>query len=259
MGYIYAIGDLHGKYELLLEALTHIDLEDTGNKLYFLGDYIDRGDKSLETITFVKQLWESKPLQVFPIMGNHEVMLLEDLESDIFSEDGHDRLISLLPEGERGVIDFSKGNLIQKYRKLQQLFREKQGELIAWVENLPLYQETKGQIFVHAGITEEENWKVVTDPHTFLWSRKYSTGYFEKDIIMGHTPTSMIVNDLSFHKILWDGASHYYVDGHAFRVNQLQILRYDTEREVYECFDHDLGIYSVLEPYEGFGIGILST
>lgn len=250
MSFVYAIGDLHGKYDLLTEVMNYIDLEEKENTLYFLGDYIDRGEKSLETITYVRDLWENKPLQVFPLMGNHELMLLDDLESRGFQEDGYRRILSLLLEEHRGLVDFSKGNLVEKFRSLQALFYEKQGGLVEWIENLPLYQETKWQIFAHAGIEEEENWKVVTDPNTFLWSRKCNTGYFHKDIIVGHTPTKVITKDSGFNEILWDGKSHFYIDGHAFEVNRLQVLRFDTETEEYSYLEDETKTFLPVQPYD---------
>jgi len=52
---IYAVGDIHGRLDLLTELLARIDadiaLRPTMRPVYvFLGDYIDRGSSSRETI-----------------------------------------------------------------------------------------------------------------------------------------------------------------------------------------------------------------
>jgi predicted phosphodiesterase len=41
MAMIYAMSDIHGYYDLMVENLKLIDLEDKENKLIFCGDYID--------------------------------------------------------------------------------------------------------------------------------------------------------------------------------------------------------------------------
>lgn len=70
------IGDLHGDYYSLKQLLTMVDirkrLEDKSNKVVFLGDYIDRGPKQLETLESVLNLFKSNPDQVILLRGNHE-------------------------------------------------------------------------------------------------------------------------------------------------------------------------------------------
>lgn len=66
---IYAIGDIHGCYDTLVELF---DLLDPEIPIIFLGDIVNRGPKSLETIRFVKSLGDRARL----ILGNHEMSLL---------------------------------------------------------------------------------------------------------------------------------------------------------------------------------------
>lgn len=81
---IYAIGDIHGRADLLarMRALIDRDLEKTqpaAASLVLLGDYVDRGPDS-------KQVLDSLAGEPFPIptemlLGNHEAMLLAFLEN----------------------------------------------------------------------------------------------------------------------------------------------------------------------------------
>lgn len=251
MAYIYAMSDIHGKLALFQEALSYLDLEKKENQLYLLGDYIDRGEDSLGTISLVRSLSLEKPEQVFPLLGNHELLLLSDLEEMYFSEQSIERLAGMLTEEEKKEIDLKKIYKVvrKEFLKLGDLVRKKRADLLEWIEDLNLFYETSSHIFVHAGINQEENWQETTDIHTLLWTRSFNTGSFYKDIIMGHTPTGMIANNFDFHGIYWDGEAHFYIDGHAFRVNQLQILRYDTESKAYFHFVHELKEFLPLIPY----------
>ena len=87
VGRIYAIGDIHGRADLLMPLMERIVAEgdpDIGPPLVvFLGDYIDRGPDSadaLELLTTVAGWTEIKP--VF-LLGNHELMLLRFLSDPV--------------------------------------------------------------------------------------------------------------------------------------------------------------------------------
>jgi serine/threonine protein phosphatase 1 len=75
-----AIGDIHGCSQALraiVEAITPTE-DDT---LVLLGDYVDRGPDSRGVIEFVLEL-ESR-CRVVPLLGNHELMLLDALENPL--------------------------------------------------------------------------------------------------------------------------------------------------------------------------------
>ncbi|UCH37948.1 MAG: serine/threonine protein phosphatase [Candidatus Bathyarchaeota archaeon] len=67
---IIVIGDLHGDYC----SFTQVEamFNSTRDMLLFLGDYGDRGSKSIEVIRGVKNLQDKYPKQVLALMGNHE-------------------------------------------------------------------------------------------------------------------------------------------------------------------------------------------
>ena len=80
MAYIYAISDIHGELEIFEEVFKLINLIDKENKLVLLGDYISRKEEAdyHETLSFIKELEEKYQGQIIVLMGNHELMLLED-------------------------------------------------------------------------------------------------------------------------------------------------------------------------------------
>jgi len=82
---LYAIGDIHGRLDLITELLTKIaddagrHPEDSERRLIFLGDYIDRGMQSRGVVETLL----SKPWSGFAstfLMGNHEEAMLDFLE-----------------------------------------------------------------------------------------------------------------------------------------------------------------------------------
>jgi serine/threonine protein phosphatase 1 len=79
---IYAVGDIHGRLDLLNELLARIDadiaLRPTLRPVYvFLGDYIDRGPSSRETIDRLVEHRETNE-SVF-LRGNHELIAIKCL------------------------------------------------------------------------------------------------------------------------------------------------------------------------------------
>ncbi len=92
---VVGIGDLHGHYpslERLLDSLQsayHIfrprepDRLRSGVTLVFTGDYIDRGDNALGIIDRLRSLGERNPGQIVTLLGNHELMALEDYDDAV--------------------------------------------------------------------------------------------------------------------------------------------------------------------------------
>jgi serine/threonine protein phosphatase 1 len=83
---IYAIGDVHGRLDLLREMIQAIEADDAKRPaaqttIVLLGDLIDRGPDSAGAVALVREWTKQRRLRL--IMGNHEEMFL-----DSFSKPG---------------------------------------------------------------------------------------------------------------------------------------------------------------------------
>lgn len=190
---IYAIGDIHGKAEVLAKLLTRIeqDAQDfEGNLLIqlFLGDYVDRGEQSCEV---VEQLLQTPPKghDRICLMGNHEATLLDFLNDPTI-------IRPWLQYGGMATLDSYGVSLPQTLsgEDLQTLHQEFQAALPdshrQFFHSLrPCYQQGD-YFFVHAGIDPKQPLEEQSFD-TFLWIRDdflNHPGFYEHYIVHGHTP-----------------------------------------------------------------------
>lgn len=86
---VYAIGDIHGRADLLRDLLGQIDRDDQARPpaethLIFVGDLIDRGPASAEVVDLVMAVAEKRPFTRL-LMGNHEEVFLRVLDGEVAS------------------------------------------------------------------------------------------------------------------------------------------------------------------------------
>ena len=120
----YAIGDIQGCYEELRQLLKKINFKSDCDTVWFTGDLVNRGPKSLETLRFIKSLEDN----AISVLGNHDLHLL--------------------------AIAYTQKKP-GRYDTLDEIFNAPDREdLLNWLRHLPLiHVDTDIQItMVHAGI-----------------------------------------------------------------------------------------------------------
>ncbi len=125
----YAIGDLQGCLDPLQRLLEGIAFDPSADRLWFVGDLVNRGPQSLETLRFVKSLGAAATV----VLGNHDLHLV--MQSAGYGKANR--------EDTLGPI----------------LHAKDRNELIDWLRAQPLcYRERIGSedwLLVHAGLLPE--------------------------------------------------------------------------------------------------------
>jgi serine/threonine protein phosphatase 1 len=74
LGADYIIGDIHGHYSRLMSQLAELDFDFKNDRLFCVGDLIDRGPESAEVLALLAEEW------FFSLLGNHEYFMLSGLK-----------------------------------------------------------------------------------------------------------------------------------------------------------------------------------
>ncbi len=154
---VYAIGDIHGRFDLLMAMLERIQADtetlppDSRAQIVFLGDYIDRGNHSRTVIDHLIA-WPHPHLDVIFLRGNHEATMLSFLE-DISAGPGwltYGGVNTLLSYGVRPPVDVPPR---LRMAAVQYQLRETLPTAhIAFLRRLAFTHEIGSYLFVHAGI-----------------------------------------------------------------------------------------------------------
>jgi len=192
----YAIGDVHGCHDLLLDLLDGIAKHAAGrpHKLVFLGDYIDRGPDSAAVVHTVRTLQQSSPGSVICLLGNHEAMLLNAVTDprvfDLWLRNGGDTALASF--GAKSARDLPE-------------------DVVGWLKSLPTFYETGRHYFVHAGVNPAKPLARQEDRDR-LWIREPFLGSshdFGKHIVHGHTPLQSGVPDEQPYRTNLDTGAAY--------------------------------------------------
>lgn len=76
----FVVGDIHGSYDLVIDAMRQAKFNPSKDRLFAVGDLIDRGPGSPRCAKFLAQPY------VHAVRGNHEDMLLELYEDGVPDE-----------------------------------------------------------------------------------------------------------------------------------------------------------------------------
>lgn len=126
----YAIGDVQGCFDSMLELLKLIKFKPDHDQLWFVGDLVNRGSKNLEVLRFIRDLGDG----AVTTLGNHDLHLL--------------------------AVAFEHRDIHHKNDTFHDIVAAEDFEdLIDWLRHQPLlhHDEQSGYTMVHAGLPPQWN------------------------------------------------------------------------------------------------------
>jgi serine/threonine protein phosphatase 1 len=200
----YAITDLHGRYDLLIQALNTIFRRPGGGTVITLGDYVDRGPESRQIISHLMTLRDAPQAgwKVICLKGNHEDMMYETL---------------MKPLDMGWWVGNGGGATLKSYNS------EVPSNHLHWINQLPSIHTDKHRVFVHAGVDPARPLDDQTEEFK-LWYRytdNADIGHGERHVVHGHTP-----NPLGPEKY----KNRTNLDTLAWRTGRLVVAVFDDEK-----------------------------
>jgi serine/threonine protein phosphatase 1 len=188
---LYAIGDIHGRLDLL-EAMHERIRDDIAAhtpkdwRIIHLGDYTDRGPSSKGVLEFLIAA-EAHDARNISLMGNHDWGLLDFLArpepNGLFANNGGQETARSYGVELRFVPGAS---FLEDHAKLRDAVPE---EHVAFTRSLPRFAAFGDFFFCHAGIRPGVALER-QDPHDLMWIRGEfldHPGLYEKVVVHGHT------------------------------------------------------------------------
>jgi bis(5'-nucleosyl)-tetraphosphatase (symmetrical) len=124
----YAIGDVQGCYGELRQLLAAVGFDRARDRLWFVGDLVNRGPESLAVLRFVRDLGSA----AITVLGNHDLHLLT-YAAGLAKPRADDTLDGVLAAPDRD-------------------------ELMQWLRGLPMIHVEGEHVLVHAGLLPQ--WSV---------------------------------------------------------------------------------------------------
>lgn len=121
----YIVGDIQGCFDELQLLLNKANFDPRHDTIWFAGDLVARGPKSLETLRFVKSLGTA----AMTVLGNHDLHLLA-VSLGIHPQKKKDRTLPIFSAPDRN-------------------------ELLDWLRQQPLLAEHEEFVVCHAGISPQ--------------------------------------------------------------------------------------------------------
>jgi serine/threonine protein phosphatase 1 len=191
---IYAIGDVHGRADLLVQLLARIDTDLKVNPIaqsiqVFLGDYIDRGPHSREVLDVL--VARRRNHTILCLKGNHETYVAGVLKDPSVLSDWRrvGGVYTLLSYG----VTPSMTDDAEMHNDIAAEFDQALPDSHRrFVQGLALSFTCGDFFFTHAGVRPGIP-LVLQHPRDLLWIRDdflLHEGSFGKIVVHGHTPTS---------------------------------------------------------------------
>ena len=206
MSLTYVIPDIHGRYDLLSDALTDISARSGGEAgaIVTIGDYVDKGPDSKAVIDRllrgVADGWRFVALK-----GNHDAMMVQALRDPA-------KMPSWMAKGGDAALASYGGDPAA----VPQVH-------IAWLDQLRLKYIDAHRVYVHAGVDPETPLDRQSEA-TLLWKRYpkgFSGGFGNLHVVHGH-------DNFPDGPLLFEGRTN--LDTLAWRTGRLTVGVFDDDR-----------------------------
>jgi bis(5'-nucleosyl)-tetraphosphatase (symmetrical) len=122
----YVVGDVHGCFDTLLGLLADCGFDPGRDRLWLVGDLVNRGPKSLEVLRWAADLDQRLGERMVAVAGNHDLHLVSR-HAGIAAAKRRDTLDAVLAAPDAS-------------------------ELVDWLRRRPLLHRDGGWLLVHAGL-----------------------------------------------------------------------------------------------------------
>nr|MBI3613415.1 symmetrical bis(5'-nucleosyl)-tetraphosphatase [Nitrospirota bacterium] len=182
----YAIGDIQGCFSALQRLISRLSFDPSRDRLWFVGDLVNRGPDSLSVLRYVKGLGKA----AVTVLGNHDLHLLA-IAAGVTQLGRKDTLHEVLEAPDRD-------------------------ELLLWLRRQPLLHSADGFLLLHAGLAPQwsaaKAGQLAREVETILQSPRYrefltylyEVGYRENngprrwsEKLTGHERLGVIANALT--------------------------------------------------------------
>lgn len=209
---IVAVGDVHGRADLLERLLEYIYVNLPQVRIIFLGDIIDRGPYSRQAMDLVEHELSRQPASIL-IQGNHEDLMLRfldrgsELSRGWHYNGGAATVASYGYEGYEFIGDDGLGRFTDE---LVCRFLDEHSSHVFMLRNaLPCFQ-TEDYFFVHAGIDPAIP-LYEQDPYLMRWDSRPLIAHsrqLPKTVIHGHTITASRQPEVSLSRVNLDSGAY---------------------------------------------------
>lgn len=235
---LYAIGDIHGMYNELVnlyqKILDHSKDFSGPHTIIFLGDYIDRGLYSKKVIDFLNQDPPSNFKHIY-LKGNHEDMFLNTMnyvEGSVndFGDYYSGNAVHLWLQNGGETTAFSYECVLMDFFTDPVKIRMNMNSLAVFIRNKTQISYREGNFFfVHAGVDPRMDISKNKE-NTFLWIREEFLNY-EGSFYLDGDPVIVVHG----HTILKDGKidirpNRVNIDTFAFRTKILSAIAIEDDK-----------------------------
>jgi serine/threonine protein phosphatase 1 len=221
---VYAVGDIHGRVDLLDRLIRKIVAEhqtlDDGRTmvLVFLGDYIDRGDQTRETLDYLIRLVDAGDGNIHLLMGNHEAALLEFVDE---ATDGSSWLTfgGLQTVASYGVPVPGADPSGPELQRLRHSLVAAMGAHVDFLRGLQPYWRSGDYFFSHAGVDPDKPLEVQTRDTLLFGNAEFIGGRAHRRALVVHGHYDAVDPVVESGRICVDTGAYYSGKLTAVRLN----------------------------------------